>query len=103
MTLGSDVSKINHPTRVRVKSAKGNNTKTEIFELKATGDKRVLERLGQYIKPGNPVTLLGLTECEFNNCPCKLGKLMGPDPRKVFVMILDDSIDLEPEGDSSLN
>jgi hypothetical protein len=96
MTSGIRVgeTEIKLPAKVRVDPKKGSNV--QIFEqIALRGNEAVLQKVGQYIKAGGSVTVLEVEDCTVDNCECKLGTVAGPDPRKHFVIRLDD-VELAP-------
>ena len=94
MTSGNIVGAIKEPTRVKVNPLKGDRVK--VFEVKTRGDQTTLEKFGQYIKMGGEVTLIEVTDCTLDNCACKIGKIASADNKRVFAIVLDDNVDIEP-------
>lgn len=93
MTSGRALQ-VDHPTRVRVNPHHGD--KVRIFEVKMQGNETVLEKFDQYVKAGGTVTLVEVSDCTVNNCPCRIGKIAGGDMRRVFAIVLDEEVDIEP-------
>lgn len=94
MTSGNTVSAVDHPTRVKVSPLRSDRVR--VFEVKTRGDQVTLEKFGEYIKEGGVVTLVEVTECTYNNCTCKIGKIATPNKQRVFAIVLDDEVDIEP-------
>ncbi len=98
MTLGTILPNIKNPTRVRVENTKGGMT--PVYKIRAEGDKLILVKGdGMKLRTLDEVTLIRVeTEnCLLDNCLCKGGLIKAKDPRntEVFVIVLDDNINIE--------